>query len=195
MAQLIKSVSIIYAACSAVMALGCVASQGDDGSEEAVVQESHGHTEIHTEDRCDPATFNAGGRVLCAPNFNGGVTLAAFNAELAANKQVASWEYGGGQIRVGLGDSFQVDNQGGEVHTFSVVANFGGGRVAGLNTASGNTVVAPECVAGANAANVDIASRAGITVTTGANGVIKTKGTFKIQCCIHPWMRTTAVIN
>jgi hypothetical protein len=195
MAQLIKSVSIIYAACSAVMALGCVATQGDDGSEDDIVQESKGHTEIHTEDRCDPATFNAGGRTLCAPNFNGGVTLAQFQAELAANKQVASWEYGGGQIRVGLGQSFQVDNQGGEVHSFSVVANFGGGRVQGLNDASGNPVPAPECLAPQGPSNLDLASRAGITVTTGASGVIKTRGTFKIQCCIHPWMRTTAVIN
>jgi hypothetical protein len=196
MAQLIKSVSIIYAACSAIMAVGCVANQADDdGSDEPIVQESQGHTEIHTEDRCDPATFNAGGRVLCNPNFNGGTTLAQFNAELTATKTVQAWEYGGGQIRVNSGTSFKVDNKGGETHTFSVVANFGGGRVAGLNTASGNTTVAPECVAGANAANVDIASGAGLTVTTGANGVMKGKGTFKVQCCIHPWMRTTVQLN
>src|SRR5262245_38411649 len=29
-------------------------------------------------DRCDPATFNAAGPVLCKPNFDGGVTLADF---------------------------------------------------------------------------------------------------------------------
>ena len=64
-----------------------------------------------------------------------------------------------------------------------------------LNTASGNDVVAPECVAGPNPANVDIAAFAGITVPTGASGVIKTRGTFKVQCCIHPWMRATVQIR
>src|SRR5262249_36523922 len=96
---------------------------------------------------------------------------------------------------ISLGQSLQVDNRGGETHTFSIVANFGGGRVPGLNTRSGNPVVAPECVAGPNATNVDIKSGAGITVTTGANGVIKTRGTCKVQCCINPWMRTTVVVN
>jgi hypothetical protein len=191
MTQVIKSVSILYAACSAVFALGCATDPGQDSPVTAVEQGSKGHTEIHTEDDCDPVTFGA----LCRAGFNGHTTRDEFTAELTATKQVQAWEYGGGQIRVSSGESFQVDNKGGETHTFSVVANFGGGRVAGLNTASGNTVVAPECVAGANATNVDIASAAGLTVTTGAAGVMKTKGTFKVQCCIHPWMRTTVVIN
>src|ERR1041384_2444044 len=183
MARFIPSVSLVLATGAAYLTFGCMASDpADDGAEGSVEQASHGHTEIHTEDQCDPATFGA----LCNPNFHGNTTLAAFNAELDATQRVAAWEYGGGQIRVSSGASFQVDNQGGETHTFTVVANFGGGRVPILTTRSGNTVVAPECVAGPNASNVDIASRAGITVTTGGNGVIKTKGTFKVQCCIHP---------
>jgi hypothetical protein len=44
-------------------------------------------------------------------------------------------------------------------------------------------------------AAADLASGTGITVTTGANGVIKGKGTFNVQCCIHPWMRTTVQIQ
>jgi len=174
-----------------LFASGCAADPTDAPQEVAVEQGSHGGTEIHPEDNCDPVTFGA----LCNPNFHGTTTLAQFGAELTATKQVAAWEYGGGQGRISLGQSLQVDNKGGELHTFTVVANFGGGRVPGLNTASGNTVVAPECVAGANAANVDIASGTGINVTTGASGVIKTRGTFKVQCCIHPWMRTTVVVQ
>jgi plastocyanin len=191
MAHLAKIISIVYATSAAFLAVGCMADQTADNDEAVAEQASKGHTEIHPEDNCDPVTFGA----LCNPNFHGTTTLAAFGAELAATKQVAAWEYGGGQIRVSSGESFQVDNKGGENHTFSIVANFGGGRVPGLNTASGNPVAAPECVAGPNASNVDIASGTGITVTTGANGVIKTKGTFKVQCCIHPWMRTTVVIQ
>jgi len=190
MAQLIRSVPILCAAGSIIFAFGCVANPSDEG-EDTTIQESQSHTQIHTEDDCDPASWGA----LCNPNFNGGTTREEFNAELTATKTVQAWEYGGGEIRINLGQNFRVDNVGGEVHTFSVVARFGGGRVPPLNTASGNDVVAPECVAGAHATKVDIASRAGITVTTGANGVMKQRGTFRVQCCIHPWMRATVQIR
>jgi hypothetical protein len=162
MAHLARSITILYATSAAVLTAGCLADQAGDSSETSVVQASHGGTQIHPEDTCDPATFGA----LCNPNFHGTTTLAAFNAELDATMRVATWEYGGGQIQVSSGTSFRVDNQGGETHTFSVVANYGGGRVPSLNTRSGNLVVAPECVAGPNATNVDLASGTGINVTT-----------------------------
>lgn len=189
MAQLGIHISSLVAAGAIFAASGC--AESPDAPQEAVTQASHGGTEIHPEDTCDPATFGA----LCNPNFHGTTTLAAFNAELDATQQVATWEYGGGQIQVSSGRSFQVDNHGGETHTFTVVAQFGGGRVPILNERSGNTVVAPECVAGANASNVDIRSGAGITVTTGAGGVIPGRGAIKVQCCIHPWMRTTVTVQ
>lgn len=192
--MVIRSVSILCVAGSAVFALGCAADAPDDSrpaTGDTVVQGSHGHTEIHAEDDCDPASFGA----LCAPGFNGHTTIPEFTAELNATQQVGAWEYGGGEIRVDAGQSFQVLNRGGEVHTFSVVANYGGGRVPPLNAPSGNPVAAPECLAGPNATNVDIASGGGLTITTGANGVMKTRGTFRVQCCIHPWMRSTVVIN
>jgi len=179
--------STLCATSALLFAFGCAA----DPQEVAVDQGSHGGTEIHPEDNCDPTTFGA----LCNPNFHGTTTLADFGAELDATMRVAAWEYGGGSGRISSGQSLAVDNKGGETHTFTVVANYGGGRVPGLNTKSGNTVVAPECVAGPNATNVDIPSGTGISVTTGASGAIKTKGTFKVQCCIHPWMRTTVTVQ
>jgi hypothetical protein len=188
MAQLTNRVSVLCAASSIVFAFGCAVDPGDQ-PESAVAQASQGGSEIHPEDDCDPATFGA----LCKAGFPGLTTLSAFLAEFNATNQVAKWEYGGGQAQVSLGNSFQVNNRGGETHTFSVVANFGGGRVPFLN--AGNATVAPECVAGPNATNVDIAAGGGLRVTTGATGVMKTKGTFKVQCCIHPWMRTTVVIQ
>ena len=188
---LIRSVPILCAASSIVLAFGCASDPSDDPGEDTTIQASQGHTEIHTEDDCDPASFGA----LCRAGFNGTTTREEFSAELAATKTVRAWEYGGGDIRVNLGQNFRVDNRGGEVHSFSVVANFGGGRVPGLNTASGNPVPAPECLAAQSPSNLDIASATGITVTTGANGAIKTRGTFKVQCCIHPWMRATVSIR
>jgi hypothetical protein len=192
MSHFASRASTLCAASSLLFAFGCAAGPADAPPEVAVEQGSHGGTEIHPEDRCDPATFPPG---TCNPNFNGGTTLDQFLAELMATHQAAGWEYGGGQGNISLGQSLQVDNKGGEVHTFTVVANFGGGRVPPLNDLSGQTVVAPECVAAASATNVDIASGAGIRVTTGANGAIKTRGTFKVQCCIHPWMRTTVTVQ
>jgi len=188
MFHLIKCVSVVCAASSIALCSGVAVPPLDDGAESSVAQASHGGTQIHPEDDCDPATFGA----LCNPNFHGQTTLSAFFTEFAATNQVAKWEYGGGQIQVPSGQNFQVDNQGGETHTFTVVANFGGGRVPPLNAGA---TAAPECVAGPNATNVDIASGTGLTMTTGANGAIKTKGTIKVQCCIHPWMRTTVVIQ
>jgi hypothetical protein len=169
MSHFASRASTLCATGAVLFAFGCAADPADAPQETAVEQGSHGGTEIHAEDTCDPVTFGA----LCNPNSRGTTTLAQFNAELDATKRVAAWEYGGGQGRISLGQSLQVDNRGGEAHTFSVVANFGGGRVPILNERSGNTVVAPECVAGANATN----------------------GTFKVQCCIHPWMRTTVVVQ
>jgi plastocyanin len=188
MARLGNVVSTLLAASAIVFAYGCVGDPVDE-PQELAVQASQGHTEIHPEDNCDPVTFGA----LCNPNFHGTTTLADFRAQFAASFRVPAWEYGGGDIRVSSGQSFRVDNKGGETHTFTVVKKFGGGRVAGLNNPA--EAVAPECTAGANAANVDIPSGAGITVTTGASGVIKTAGTFNVQCCIHPWMRSTVSIR
>ena len=184
MAQ-INCISIVGSACALVCGLGCAA----EPRAEQAVQASHGGTQIHTEDDCDPVTFGA----LCKPGFNGHTTLADFLTEFGATNQVAAWEYGGGQIQVTQGNSFRVDNEGGETHTFSVVANFGGGRVPPLNT--GNPTVAPECVGAAGPNNFDMAAGTGIDVTTGAGGQLVAKGTYKVQCCIHPWMRTTVVVK
>jgi hypothetical protein len=175
-----------------LFAFGCAADPADAPPEVAVEQGSHGGTEIHPEDTCNPASF---GTPPCAAGFRGTTTIEQFNAELDATRRVATWEYGGGSGKIRLGQSLQVDNRGGETHTFTVVANFGGGRVPILNERSGNTVVAPECVAGASATNVDIKSGTGIRVTTGASGAIRTRGTFRVQCCIHPWMRTTVTVQ
>ncbi|HMG52264.1 MAG TPA: hypothetical protein VK601_02255, partial [Kofleriaceae bacterium] len=67
----------------------------NDSEELDVEQASKGHTQIHTEDTCDPVTFGA----LCRAGFRGTTTRDQFNAELDATKRVRTWEYGGGDIR------------------------------------------------------------------------------------------------
>lgn len=39
-----------------------------------------------------------------------------------------------------------------------------------------------------------VATAAALTVTTGAGGTLG-PGTYNVQCCIHPWMRTTVQIQ
>jgi plastocyanin len=141
---------------------------------------------VSMQDQCDPATFNAAlGAGSCVRQ--GSMTLSQFNAELAANHSVAAWQFVPNALTVRVGQSIQVMNNGGEMHTFTHVAQFGGGKVPALNTASGNLVEAPECAA--LPTNALVAS--GSTFTTNAE---TDAGTALYQCCIHLWMRATVTV-
>jgi plastocyanin len=87
-----------------------------------------------------------------------------------------------------LGQTISATNYGGEVHTFTKVAVFGGGIVPELNTAAGYTVVAPECQNLTPSDNI----LPGATFTTPASTAT---GTDHYQCCIHPWMRATVAVG
>jgi hypothetical protein len=77
-----------------------------------------------------------------------------------------------------------VVDQGGEPHTFTEVAQFGGGFIGPLNGGE-NTV--PECTGGFS--NVAVAKT---RILQGSQLLIPglSKGKHLFQCCIHPWMRT-----
>lgn len=143
------------------------------------------------QDDCDPATFNAAlGAGACAHSSSAaGVTLTAFTNELTATRQVAAWQIFPPELAVNRGDVWQVANVGGETHTYTEVAAFGGGVVPQLNQLSGNNTVAPEC---ANAATVDSSTvRSGQTISH----TFDESGVELYQCCIHPWMRQTVTIR
>ena len=89
---------------------------------------------------------------------------------------------------VTTGGTITATNQGGETHTFTAVAQFGGGTVPALNQASGNLIETPECAATTNA---DLIAP-GNSFTTGHQ---ITAGTHLFQCCIHPWMRETVTVS
>ena len=163
-------------AMAAVLAAGCNDSTG-----------SSGPPHVDMEDACDSATFNAAlGAGTCTKR--GGETFAQFNAELNANHTVAAWRFVPATLTVHARDSIIAVNQGGEVHTFTEVEQFGGGIVAALNTASGNTTVAPECQALESDDFVHPGSRYGDVADS-------TAGTERYQCCIHPWMRTLVTVR
>lgn len=201
MARSMMSIMMCCAFGAAVSLTGCTeeadSTQADstqtDSMETVAGPRSHGGTEIHTEDDCSPAA-DSGWGTRCRVGFNGHTTFDQFRAILTATKTVPAWEYGGGDANLSGGQTLTVDNRGGETHTFTVVANFGGGRVPANNDVSGNPIPAPECINGPTATNVDIPSNGSLAVTTGTNGLLK-KGTYKVQCCLHPWMRTTVTVQ
>ena len=79
--------------------------------------------------------------------------------------------------------TLRVRNQGGRGHTFTEVAQFGGGFVPILNV---GMTPAPECDPAAT-----------VLVEPGATQHIDglEPGLHRFQCCIHPWMRTTVRVE
>ena len=145
-----------------------------------------GDKKIRLLDDCEPVTFNAVlGDGACIGN--GHTTFAEFIEELEETQDVHTWRNQPSQMHLNIGRPTLIENRGGEVHTFTRVANFGGGFVPELNGISGNPVPAPECL---NFGAI-VFIPAGATEegpTAGSSGA--PVGTSRFQCCIHPWMRT-----
>ncbi len=134
-------------------------------------------------DACDPS-FN----VFIGPGTcvrNGGVPFNVFIAQLTAHQSAGAWHNAPSQTDAWLGDSLVAVNKGGEVHTFTRVAAFGGGIVPLLNELSGTPNVVPECAAESTFVPPD-----GTDTET-----LDQSGELKFQCCIHPWMRTTVLVK
>ncbi len=94
-------------------------------------------------DDCDPATFNAAiGSGTCVKD--GTTTFSEFIAQLLAQGRAPAWRFAPSQLRLDAGGTLQAHNRGGEDHTFTEVANFGGGCIQALNDLLGLTPV-PEC--------------------------------------------------
>src|SRR5215469_13119764 len=102
------------------------------------------------------------------------------------------------------GDQTSLVNKGGETHTFTRVAKFGGGFIAPLNGLTGNPVSAPECAQvlpdgslapqpeGPTNQFVEAGnSEAGPTAGSSALPL----GVSYWECCIHPWMRMVVVVH
>ncbi|MCI0351695.1 MAG: hypothetical protein L0Z53_19925 [Acidobacteriales bacterium] len=159
---------------------------------------------IGIRDACDPGTFTAAvGPGVCKPGEHGRTTFNLFIAELQSDRFVGSWRFnpllnttaGTFQlvtVQIAPGQPTRLQNTGGETHTFTKVANFGGGVVPILNQLTGNPTPAPECLQPPSATNIFVA--AGVTQSGPTAGTAQLPaGTTNWECCIHPWMRM--VIN
>ena len=151
---------------------------------------------IHLRDYCDPASFNAaiGPGTCIRDTSDGAITFSGFVAEVGADKSVGAWRFAPGQIRVSAGTTLQLQNLGGETHTFTQVKRFGGGFVDFLNVASGNPTPAPECARVVDGSLVpQPPSEDNIFIPAGGSAThpLEHEVVARYQCCIHPWMRIT----
>jgi plastocyanin len=143
-------------------------------------------------DECDPTTFNA----ALGPDFCKNVTLGAFTtlsdlfAKAGAGDPDPNWDFEPDVLRIKEGTNLSVVDQGGEPHTFTEVAHFGGGFIPGLN-APGEEL-APECVGGFS--NIAVARTRILQGSTLQVNKLS-KGDHYFQCCIHPWMRVKVAVK
>jgi len=152
---------------------------------------------INLRDYCDPASFNAAigpGTCVRDISLDGSITFTGFVNELGTDMSVGAWRFAPEQLRVAEGATLQLNNLGGETHTFTRVKRFGGGFVDFLNAASGNPVPAPECATVVNGNLVpQPPSDDNIFIPAGGNAMhsLEHQVVARFQCCIHPWMRIT----
>lgn len=175
-------------ACCLVFAAGWIEDGGHRGTPAQVV----------ALDECDPATFNllsSAGPGFCK-NVALGYTPLGFTttfsellAEAAAGHPDSKWDFEPDDLTVEEGTPIIAVNEGGEPHTFTEVANFGGGFVPPLN---GGQAAAPECSEGF--ASVKVA-RTRILQGSQLQVTGLSKGVHHFQCCIHPWMRMTVTVK
>ena len=139
-------------------------------------------------DDCDAATFNAAlGPGSCVKD--GDVTFEEFVNSLVSGSPHAAWRMSPGMVRLDAGGTVTANNRGGEFHTFTEVAQFGGGCVQEINDLMGLEAV-PECAnAGFLFGTTGVAPGGSLTTAP------VSEGTHRFMCIIHPSQRTTVVAD
>jgi len=171
----------------------------------AAVAFADGGQRFRVRDECDAATFNSdpptgpGLGNICDPAFGGDETFLEFIDEVTATQQAEHWRFQPDRTTIDRGAT-SLQSRGGETHTFTRVANFGGGVVPLLNQLSGAGATVPEC--GSPETGPLPPSPTNFFVLAGSDGAGPTagsaalpRGTTKWQCCIHPWMRSTITVR
>jgi plastocyanin len=145
-------------------------------------------------DECDPRTFNPAlgeeGTGFChnvtlynLPDHDYSTTLDQLVGQANAGTPDPGWDFEPDQLTIQKGTTVSVVDQGGEPHTFTEVAQFGGGFVEALN--HGEATV-PECDGGFKSVAV---ARTRILQGSRLDVAGLSRGRHFFQCCIHPWMR------
>jgi plastocyanin len=147
-------------------------------------------------DECDPKTFNDPNPPAPGPGFCKNVALGATTPllELFGKAQSGTpdpnWDFEPDILKIKEGTTVRVVDQGGEPHTFTEVAHFGGGFVPMLNGPGEETV--PECSGGFSSVAV---ARTRLLQGSQSEIIGLSKGEHLFQCCIHPWMRVKVEVS
>ncbi len=155
---------------------------------------------IGIRDACDPGTFTAAvGPGTCKPGDHGTTMFKFFLEELQSDHIVGAWRFNplldatAGTfhlmtVNLSSGQPTALQNKGGETHTFTKVARFGGGVVPALNEFSLNPIPAPECMQPPSDTSIFVEAGETESGPTAASPQLPA-GVTNWQCCIHPWMR------
>ena len=145
---------------------------------------------VNMQDACDDVSFNAAfGDGICIDGLGGGVTVDTFLQVLENSQKMGAWHFAPGKVNLRDGQAVQAYNSGGEQHTFTEVAEFGGGFITELNDLVGAGDTVDEC---------DLFGGAPIEfINPGdtSDPEVESPGTHKYMCCIHPWMRATVTVR
>lgn len=161
-----------------------LADRSGEGEGERSGKSNHG-TGIDVYDDCDPNDPDwapTGGCTL----QGGRTSFEEFNRFLHSplSQSVVghpAWRNEPSYLLAGSGQTVPVKNEGGRFHTFTRVAEYGGGRVPPLNQ---GLTMAPECALAPGAVDPN-----GIAPGATLNAPGLRQGRNRYQCCLHPWMR------
>jgi plastocyanin len=184
--QTTRKIVLTLSAAAMGLGLGVVAPSGASAAPAATVR-------MH--DDCDAATFNAAfGDGTCVGN--GTTVLNDFLAQLQAKGRANGWSFRPSVLHLDKGDRIRAVDTGGEAHSFTRVAAFGGGCIDQLNQILGLTAV-PECSQFVTVGGKRVPKFAATLVTPGGSrtGVAADEGTIRFECLIHPWMRTVVHVD
>jgi len=142
---------------------------------------------VRIRDKCDPVTFNAAlGEGACVGNGN--VTfdelLATLNPQDGGHR---AWRFSPDEAKIKAGEVLHVVNNGGEVHSFTEVSQFGTVDIPPLDAA-----LPPGTPPAQPIEDLDptFLVPGGTRVLSGLS-----PGTHMFQCFIHPWMRSVIEVR
>ena len=137
---------------------------------------------ISLRDQCGGDSWTPFGGCL----IDGPVERPTWLARVLATGAHPLWAISPVATSVETGATLEVVNLGGRPHSFTRVANFGGGILSLLNTRDDTRIPAPECLE-----EFSVVPPAGGSSTHTFTGL----GEQHYQCCFHPWMRTTVNVT
>lgn len=152
---------------------------------------------VRVEDDCHARSFNrAVGPGTCV---GGGQTrFAEAIAQLREDGAAGKWRLAPDRFTAAAGDSLRVRGTGGEFHTFTPVARFGGGCVPFLNRILGLAPVA-ECADLVRLPDGTRAPRGFVETGVPPGGRLAVRdlrpGRHRFQCLVHPWMHSTVTVE